>query len=83
MSIYGSAFDRGLDRWITGNYGEDGWTDAPSGTAWVGEWYTREDEKYEDVEVELDEGQVISATCCGEKACDELLKDLEERYEDD
>jgi len=71
-----------MDRWITGNYGEDNWQDAYTGTRWVGEWYTLEDDLYEDVEVTLDDGSVTSATCCGEKASEELLNDLRERYED-
>ena len=63
---------------------DDGdWQDAYTGTRWVGEWYTAEDELYEDVEVSLDEGTVIAATCCGEKASEELLADLRERYEDE
>jgi hypothetical protein len=61
---------------------DDGdWIAARSGRAWVGSWEI-DDTEYEDVEVELDEGTVVAAWCCGEPASVELLKDLEERYDD-
>lgn len=76
------SFNSALDRWITGG-GDGGWRDAYTGTRWVGEWETRDEETFIDVEVELEDGEVVSAQCCAEKAPDRLLEDLRRRYEDE
>jgi hypothetical protein len=68
---------------LPGPWDDGDWVDAYTGERFIGEWETRDGTMYDDVKVELDEGQVMSATCCGERASPELLKDLIERYEDE
>jgi hypothetical protein len=62
---------------------DDGdWKPAYTGKRWVGDWNLRDGTTADDVEVELDEGSVVAAWCCGESALAELLEDLQERYEE-
>lgn len=72
-----------LDRYITGNYGEDNWTDAYTGTHLVQEFYDKDDVLWSDIETEIDDGKlhgVLSVEGNRDRAlCDKVLALMEER----